>query len=106
MVEPQNFSESAVVWLCGYDIDIIDYVTGIGNLSRDQYIRTRTPCYSLHHFVLSNSIATRPKTATAAHLSSDSSKTKTISRFFRAYSSEGVSTLHVNSEDGVPKPLS
>ena len=24
--------------------------------------------YSLHHFVLSNSIATRPKTATAAHL--------------------------------------
>ena len=42
-------------------IDIIDYVTGIGNLSRDQYIRTRTPCYSLHHFVPSNSIATRPK---------------------------------------------
>ena len=42
-------------------IDIIDYVTGIGNLSRDQYIRTRTLCYSLHHFVLSNSIATRPK---------------------------------------------
>ena len=52
-----------------------------------------------------NSIATRPKTATAAHLSGDSSKTKTISRFFRAYSSEGVSTLHVNSEVGVPKPI-
>ena len=42
-------------------IDIIHYVNGIGNLSRDQYIRTRTPCYSLHHFVLSNSIATKPK---------------------------------------------
>ena len=39
-------------------IDIIDYVNRIGNLSRDQYIRTRT---SLHHFILSNSIATRPK---------------------------------------------
>ena len=90
---------------------MIDYVNGIGNLSRDQYIRTRTPCYSLHHFVLSNSIATKPKNGqkplyTAAHLSSHSSKTKTISRLFRAYSSEGVSTLHVNSEDGVPKPLS
>ena len=30
-------------------------------LSRVQYIRTRTLCYSLHHFVLNNSIAIRPK---------------------------------------------
>ena len=31
----------------------IDIIDGIGNLSRDQYIRTRTlcTCYSLHHFV-------------------------------------------------------
>ena len=49
------------------------------------------------HFVLNNSVATKPKKmATAAHLSSVSSKTKTIiSSFFRAYSSEGVSTLQM-----------
>ena len=47
---------------------ILDYVNGIGNLS------------------------------TAAHLSSDNSKINTISRFFSAYSSEGVSTLNLNDE--------
>ena len=46
------------------------------------------------------------KIDTAVHLSGDSSKTrKTVSRFFQAYSSEGVSTLHVNNIDQVPKPL-
>ena len=29
-------------------IDIRDYVNGIGNRSREPYIRARTPCYSLH----------------------------------------------------------
>ena len=32
-------------------IDLIDYVNGIGNRSRELYIRTRTPCYSLHPVV-------------------------------------------------------
>ena len=26
-------------------IDIIDYVTGIGNISREQYIRPGSPCH-------------------------------------------------------------
>ena len=29
-------------------IDIRDCVNGIGNRSREPYIRVRTPCYSLH----------------------------------------------------------
>ena len=32
-------------------IDIRDYVNGIGNRSREPYIRARTPCYSLHPVV-------------------------------------------------------
>ena len=40
---------------------MLDYVNGIGNLSRDQYINMSTLCFSLHHFVLRNSIATKQK---------------------------------------------
>ena len=61
--------------------------------------------YSLHLYVLSNGAKKWPKTATATHLSSDNSKKKTASRFCQAYSSGGVSTLDVNNEVGVPKPL-
>ena len=68
-------------------------------------LRTRTPCYSLHLYVLSNGAKKWPKIATAAHLSSDNSKKKTASRFCQAYSSGGVSALDVENEVGVLEPL-
>ena len=46
-----------------------------------------------------------PKIVTAAHLSKDNSKTKGVPTLNQAYSSEGVFSLNVDSEDGVPTPL-
>ena len=57
-------------------IDTRDYVNGIGNCSREPYIRTRTPCYSLH-LVANQKLAKKwPKTATAARLSNKIIKIK------------------------------
>ena len=46
-----------------------------------------------------------PKIVTAAHLSNDNSKTKGVSTLNQAYPSEGVFSLNIDSEDGVPTPL-
>ena len=46
-----------------------------------------------------------PKIVTAAHLSNDNSKTKGVSTLNQAYPSEGVFSLTIDSEDGVPTPL-
>ena len=46
-----------------------------------------------------------PKIMTAAHLSKDNSKTKGVSTLNQAYPSEGVFSLNIDSEDGVPTPL-
>ena len=45
-----------------------------------------------------------PKNVTAAHLSNDNSKTKGVSTLNQAYPSEGVFSLNIDSEDGVPTP--
>ena len=46
-----------------------------------------------------------PKIMTAAHSSNDNSKTKGVSTLNQAYPSEGVFSLNIDSEDGVPTPL-
>ena len=86
-------------------IDIIDYVNGIGNCSREQYTCTRTPRYSLHP-VANQILATKcPKTVTAAHLSINNSKTKAVSSSSQAHSSEGVLLLAVDTRERVAKLL-
>ena len=46
-----------------------------------------------------------PKNMTAAHLLNDNSKTKGVSTLNQAYPSEGVFSLNIDSEDGVPTHL-
>ena len=46
-----------------------------------------------------------PKNVTAAYLLNDNSKTKGVSTLNQAYPSEGVFSLNIDSEDGVPTPL-
>ena len=66
---------------------------------------TRTPRYSLHP-VANQILATKcPKTMTAAHLSINNSKTKAVSSFSQAYSSEGVLLLAVDTREWVAKLL-
>ena len=86
-------------------IDIRDYVNGIGNRSREPYIRERTPCYSLHP-VANQKLTTKwPKIGTAAPLSINTSKTEQVPSLSQAYSSEGVISLNEDNEDGASKPL-
>ena len=69
----------------------------------------RTPCYSLHHFVLSNSIATRPKNGQKPLQLRTyrviAAKQKQFQGSFELIPVK-ESLLYVNSENGVPKPLS
>ena len=56
--------------------------------------------------VANRKLATKwPKNVTAAHLSNDNSKTKGVSTLNQAHPSEGVFSLNIDSEDGVPTPL-
>ena len=87
-------------------IDIRDYVNGIGNCSREPYIRARTPCYSLHPVANQKLAKKWPKTGTAAPLSINNSKTEEeVPSLSQVYSSEGVISLSVDNEDGASKPL-
>ena len=55
--------------------------------------RTRTLCYGFHLHYFNKEAKKWPKMATAAHSLRNNSKTKIVSRFCQAYSSEGVSNL-------------
>ena len=86
-------------------IDTIDYVNGIGNCSREQYIRARTPCYSLHPWLRKIWPQKWPKNRGSWQLSIKNSWTKVVSSLKITYPSQDVLALNVDSEDGVPKPL-
>ena len=86
-------------------MDIRDYVNGIGNCSHEPYIRTRTPCYSLHPVANQKLAKKWPKFGTAAPLSINNSKTEEVPSLSQAYSSEGVISLNVDNENGASKPL-
>ena len=83
-------------------MDIRDYVNGIGNCSREPYIRVRTPCYSLHPVANQKLAKKWPKFGTAVPYNSKPEEVPSLSR---AYSSEGVISLNVANEDGTSKPL-
>ena len=96
-------SASSVVF--DLNIDIRDYVNGIGNRSHEPHIRAGTPCYSLHP-VANQKLTTKwPKIGTAAPLSINNSKTEQVPSLSQAYSSEGVISLNEDNEDGASKPL-
>ena len=83
--------------------DIRDYVNGIGNCSREPYIRAA--CYSLHPVANQKLAKKWPNIGTAAPLSINNSKTEEVPSLSQAYSSEGVISLNVDNEDGASKPL-
>jgi hypothetical protein len=84
---------------------IIDHINGIGNHSREQYIRTRTPCYGLHPWISPLLWQFDQKMTTAVHLSTNNRKTKVVSSLKKAYPSEGVSTLNAAGKVEFLTPL-
>ena len=81
-----------LIMKCMYQtIDIIDYVNGIGNSSREQYISVcalRDPCYSCIFSVPSN----RAQNSTIALFLHYSRQAKAVLKFSLAYCNEGLCT--------------
>jgi hypothetical protein len=74
-------------------------------MSREQYIRARTPCYGLHPWIAPLLWQFDQKMATAVHLPTNNSKIKVVSSLKKDCWGEGVSALNVAGEVKFLTPL-